>query len=284
MVMSEINNNKTWVRRFDDYSRFLHVMVVVSFLSLALTGLIIKFSGVGIFQSISKMMGGYAVTGFIHRAAAIVTFAYFFLHIYYILRKLLKEKKSVKYMASGENSLVPNKTDVKEFIGTFKWFMGKGKRPDYGRWTYWEKFDYFAVFWGVFVIGSTGLILWFPELFTLIGLPGWMINIATIVHSDEALLASGFIFTIHFFNTHFRPDKFPIDTVIFTGKMPLKEFIEDRPRQYKQLKESGELDKYLCEPPAEIVAKSARVFGFVALTIGISLILITIYSMLFLYS
>ena len=80
--------------------------------------------------------------------------------------------------------------------------------PGYGRFTYWEKFDYFAVFWGMIIIGFTGLVLWFPEFFTRI-LPGWSINVATIIHSDEALLAVGFIFTIHFFNTHFRPDKFP---------------------------------------------------------------------------
>jgi len=70
-----------------------------------------------------------------------------------------------------------------------------------------EKFDYFAVFWGITIIGSSGLMLWFPEVFTHI-LPGWVINVATIIHSDEALLAAGFIFTIHFFNTHFRPEKF----------------------------------------------------------------------------
>ena len=98
-----------------------------------------------------------------------------------------------------------------------KWFFGHGPRPQYGRWTYWEKFDYFAVFWGVAIIGSTGLLLWFPEFFTRL-LPGWFINVATIIHSDEALLAVGFIFTIHFFNTHFRPEKFPMDTVIFTGR------------------------------------------------------------------
>ena len=89
-----------------------------------------------------------------------------------------------------------------------KWFVGMGPRPQYGRWTYWEKFDYFAVFWGIAVIGSTGLTLWFPVFFTRF-LPGSFINVATIIHSDEALLATGFIFTVHFFNTHLRPEKFP---------------------------------------------------------------------------
>ena len=150
-----------------------------------------------------------------------------------------------------------NKRDLKEFIGTMKWFFGKGPRPEYGRWTYWEKFDYFAVFWGVAVIGFSGLILWFPEFFTSLGLPGWFINVATIIHSDEALLAVGFIFTVHFFNTHFRPDKFPIDITIFTGSMSVEEFKEDRPRQYN-LMDTDELNERLVDPPTRMVCKGMQ--------------------------
>jgi cytochrome b subunit of formate dehydrogenase len=245
--------------------------------------MIIKFSGSGVFQTISDLLGGYEVTGFIHRFAAVITFAYFFMHVGYLIRKIRVEKHSRKYMLSGENSMVPNKNDISEFFQTIKWFLGIGKRPEYGRWTYWEKFDYFAVFWGVIVIGSSGLILWFPEFFTALGLPGWFINVATIIHSDEALLATGFIFTIHFFNTHFRPDKFPMDTVIFTGRVPLDEFKEDRPRRYKQLVESGKLEKMLVDAPSPQLLRAARIFGFTAFSIGLLIIILTIYSMLFLY-
>ena len=54
-------------------------------------------------------------------------------------------------------------------------------------------------------------------------MPGWVFNIAMLVHGEEALLAVGFIFTIHFFNGHLRPEKFPMDTVIFTGRVTLDE-------------------------------------------------------------
>ncbi len=77
-----------------------------------------------------------------------------------------------------------------------------------------------AIFWGIMMIGVSGLILWFPEYATII-LPGWAINVAAIIHSDEALLAAGFIFTIHFFHTHMRPEKFPMDTIIFTQRATL---------------------------------------------------------------
>lgn len=270
-------------QRFDSFSRILHLMIITSFISLAFTGMIIKFSGVGIFQAISKILGGYEVTGFIHRTAALVTFLYFILHIYYLIKKKKVENRSIKYMLSGENSMLPQKRDIKEFVQTIKWFLGTGPRPEYGRWTYWEKFDYFAVFWGVAIIGFSGLILWFPEFFTSLGLPGPVINIATIIHSDEALLATGFIFTVHFFNTHFRPDRFPMDTVMFSGSITLEELKEDRPRQYKYLKDNNMLEGMLVKPPSPYFMRMAKIFGFTALTLGLLLVVLIIYSMLFLY-
>jgi len=105
-----------------------------------------------------------------------------------------------------------------------------------------------------------------------------------IVHSDEALLAVGFIFTIHFFNTHLRPESFPLDPVIFTGLVALDEYKEDRPEEYKYLKESGKLKKAVVL--TEIAPRKmllVRIFGYTFLLIGMVLILLIIYSMLFGY-
>lgn len=137
-VIAQKPEKKIYIKRFDSYSRILHLMVVTSFLTLALTGMVIKFSGVGIFQTVSKILGGYEVTGFLHRVAAIVTFAYFFLHIFYIVKKWFVDRKGFKYMMSGENSMLPRKQDLTDFIATIKWFLGLGNRPQYGRWTYWK--------------------------------------------------------------------------------------------------------------------------------------------------
>ena len=142
---------------------------------------------------------------------------------------------------------------------------------------------YMAVFWGVGVIGMSGLIMWFPEFFTKL-LPGWIINVAMIIHSDEALLAVGFIFTIHFFNTHLRPESFPLDPVIFTGVVPLDHYKEDRPEEYKYLKESGMLKKVAklkeISPRRMLLV---RIFGYTFLVGGITLTVLIIYSMLFGY-
>ncbi len=178
--------------------------------------------------------------------------------------------------------MLPTKKDLSDFVGSIKWFLGLGRRPQYGRWTYWEKFDYFAVFWGIFVIGSTGLTLWFSEFFTRF-LPGWLLNVATIIHSDEALLATGFIFTVHFFNTHLRPEKFPMDIVVFTGRMPIEELKRDKPEEYEALVASGELEKHLVEPYPPIVVRTIRFFAWAALSIGFLIIVAIVYAMLFAY-
>ena len=124
--------------------------------------------------------------------------------------------------------------------------------------------------------------MWFPEFFTLF-LPGWVINVATIVHSDEALLASAFIFTVHFFNTHFRPDKFPMDTVIFTGRVPVEELKLDRPGEYEEMIKSGNIKKHLAEPLHPALVRSIRIFAGTALIVGLVLILLIIYAEIFGY-
>jgi cytochrome b subunit of formate dehydrogenase len=134
----------------------------------------------------------------------------------------------------------------------------------------------------MFVIGFTGLLLWFPEFFTIL-LPGWTVNVATIIHSDEALLAVAFIFTVHFFNTHFRPDKFPMDEVIFTGRVPVEELKHDKPREYEQLMAAGELEQHLTHPYPKKLQRLFRVFGFSALAVGLTLIFLILVTMLTTY-
>ncbi len=274
---------KYYIRRFDLSHRITHLFVIISFLSLAITGMMLKFSGMPWAKFMADLIGGVAVAGTIHRIGAIITFGYFFVHLYLIYKRKKASGKSFWQFITGPHSMMFNKKDIQDFIATIKWFLWMGPRPKYGRWTYWEKFDYFAVFWGVAVIGASGLMLWFPEFFTHF-LPGWLINVAGIIHSDEALLAAGFIFTIHFFNTHLRPESFPLDKVIFTGIVPLEEYKEDRPAEYEYLKSQDALKKVVVK--TTISKKKERfisIMGMTFLTIGVVIILLIIYSMLFGY-
>jgi len=279
----ESPGNKYFIVRFTKSQRLTHIFVILSFIMLALTGMMLKFAGMEWASSLSKLLGGVNIAGNIHRFAAVITFGYFTFHVASLIRLKVKRHIPIWKFIFGKESLMFNKQDIIDFVGTIKWFLGKGPRPEYGRWTYWEKFDYFAVFWGVAIIGFSGLILWFPEFFTKI-FPGWLINVAMIIHSDEALLAVGFIFTIHFFNTHLRPDAFPMDTVIFTGTVPFEEYKLDRPREFEELKRSGKLKKAVIKKEYRSKwEKTVKVFGFIFLTIGLTLVLLIIYSMLFGY-
>ena len=108
-----------------------------------------------------------------------------------------------------------------------------------------------------------------------------MLNVATIIHSDEALLATGFIFTVHFFNTHFRPEKFPLDTVMFSGRMPLEEFKHERPREYEDLVARGKLEHVLRDPMHALITRGAKILGLSAVTIGLILVALILYAMVF---
>jgi thiosulfate reductase cytochrome b subunit len=277
LARSHALESLTHVRRFPKLYRNLHIMVIVSFISLALTGMTLKFSYAPWAKVLSRLLGGFEAAGFIHRVAATITFTYFAIHVVDLIRRKRQSGLSWRRFVTGPSGMLPGLLDFKEFWGSIKWFLGVGPRPEYGRWTYWEKFDYFAVFWGVAIIGMTGLLLWFPEVFTHV-IPGWVLNVATIIHSDEALLAVGFIFTIHFFNTHFRPEKFPMDTVIFTGTVPLEEFKRDRPAEYERMARSGELQLMLEPAPDPKAVRMWRVFGWIALSLGITLIVLIIYA------
>jgi len=276
-------SSKYHIRRFSKAQRVTHIFVILSFMMLALTGMMLKFAGMPWAMNLSKLLGGVYAAGNIHRFAAVITFGYFAFHIGSMTRLMIIRKKSFKIFVFGKNSLMFNMQDIRDFGATVKWFIGLGPKPQYGRWTYWEKFDYMAVFWGVAVIGFSGLILWFPEYFTKV-MPGWLINVAMIIHSDEALLAVGFIFTIHFFNTHLRPDAFPMDTVIFTGTIPYSEFKHDRPREFEYLKKTGRLKKVIVKREHNPkYLRTVKFFGYLFLGTGIALTILIIYSMLFGY-
>jgi cytochrome b subunit of formate dehydrogenase len=269
-------------QRFRRIDRISHATMICCFLTLAVTGMTLKFAYTPWAQMVSRVLGGFTTCGYLHRVAAVVMFCLYVVHIWDMIFVKKPQYGSWKELLLGPNTMLFTRRDLKEYVESIRWFLGRGPRPNYGRWTYWEKFDYFAVFWGIIIIGSTGVMLWFPEFFTRF-LPGWTINVATIIHSDEALLASGFIFTIHFFNTHLRPEKFPMDTVIFTGSMTLDELKIDKPEEYERLAASGELDQYLVDPLPEPVVKRMKLFGWAALTVGVSVVIWIICAMLFSY-
>ena len=224
------------VLRFSRVDRTLHGFLMFSFLGLALTGMPVLFSEAPWARRMARVLGGFAVTHTMHRVFATIMIAVFVTHIARLVARVaLRKDYSIFW---GPSSLVPQPKDLADMYQHMLWFVGIGRRPAFDRYAYWEKFDYWAVFWGMAIIGGSGLLLWFPETFSRI-VPGWFFNIALLVHGEEALLAVGFIFTIHFFNSHLRPEKFPMDMVIFTGRVSHDELAHERPAEYARIAETA---------------------------------------------
>jgi cytochrome b subunit of formate dehydrogenase len=224
------------------------------------------------------MFGSPKEAAVVHRVAAGIMLGIFFIHLVYVAgARILPRLRTFQWF--GPNSLVPNWQDLQDIIAMFQWFLGMRPRPQFDRWTYWEKFDYWAVFWGMAIIGGSGFMLAFPEA-TASVLPGWIFNVATIVHGEEAVLAAVFLFTVHFFNNHFRPDKFPLDIVMFTGAVSLEEFRREHALEYERLKKSGELEKHLVDAPSRPMTIGSAFLGFVLITIGLILLVLVLRGFL----
>ena len=189
MVKTHNHEEDTFFFRFSVLHRLFHLVVLVSFTLLALTGLPLKFSSCTLSQWLMVLLGGVENAAAIHRCMGIITFGYVILHIVWLCYYKLVLKGSL----FGPESMMPRFKDLQDLVQSIKYFLGQGKPPKFERFTYWEKFDYLAVFWGVPVIGLSGLVVWFPEYFSRF-LPGEFLNMAYVIHSDEAIMAVGFIF------------------------------------------------------------------------------------------
>ena len=267
------------IKRFHLIQRLLHLGLILSFLTLATTGLPLKYSHTPLATWFVNNILSLQAAALIHRIAATLLVSVFIIHVLLLLyRWLVRKEKGLFY---GPNSLVVRPKDFKDFFQHLGYFIGALKNPPkFDRWTYWEKFDYYAVFWGMIIIGSSGLTLWFPETFTRL-FPGWVINAAHIIHSEEALLATAFIFTVHFFNTHLRPGAFPMDEAIFTGYLTEERFAEERPTEKERLDADNEYDKLKVSPLPRWTKYLLLVSAYLFLSIGFLLLIFIIIGTFF---
>jgi cytochrome b subunit of formate dehydrogenase len=255
-----------YFRRWPAMWRAAHLAFAICIILLLITGMTLLYADTFWAPYVQRAFGGPQSAGLVHRVFAVVFVAIFFSHIAYVVVRIGKDWRTFDWF--GPYSMIPNLQDLKDAMGMFKWFFGLGPRPIFDRWTYWEKFDYWAPFWGVTIIGVSGAILWFKEIAAMY-LPGWTFNVATIFHGEEAFLAAGFLFTVHFFNNHWRPDKFPLDVVMFTGAMPLEEFRREHTVEYDRLVKSGELKQFLVDKPSRPLTLGSKILGFTLMAMGL---------------
>jgi thiosulfate reductase cytochrome b subunit len=234
------------------------------------TGFSRLFITTGWGKKLSYVFGGYETALTIHTWVGVLMIVAFVVHTIFLLTRI-KWGNLVKSIF-GPDSLVPNLYDVKHLWQRTLWIFGLGAPPRLNRWTYWEKFDYWAVYWGLPLLAITGLMLMYPLLTSRV-LPGWSLNIAALLHKAEAILAISYIFIVHFFIGHLRPSSFPMNEGMFSGSVPLEEAMEEKPAWIERLKEEGKLEILETSPPATWFRVVYYVFGYSVLISGIYLII-----------
>ena len=217
------------VLRFDLHQRLQHGLMASSFILLVLTGWPLSTHGIGASHSLVALFGGHDGCALVHRIAAIVLIVASVYHLGYLMMLFFRGKL--------RPAMVPGPQDAKHAVQNILYFVGLRKtRPNFPRFTYFEKFDYWAVFWGVLIMVGSGFVRWFPAL-TVKYLPPWVYEIAHFAHADEAILAGLAIFVWHFYNVHLRPGIFPMSKVFLTGRLTMSELEHEHPAEYAELME-----------------------------------------------
>jgi len=243
---------------------------MVTFLVQAVTGFSRLFITTPWGRKIVIFFGGYENTRLIHHWAGALMIAGLVVHVIYLITKI--NWGNLRESIFGPDSLVPNIQDARHLWQRILWFFGLGSPPELDRWTYWEKFDYWAVFWGLPLLAVTGLMLMYPVQTSRI-LPGWTLNVAALLHRAEAVLAVTFIFVVHFFIGHLRPSSFPMNEAMFSGSVKLEDVMEEKPAWVERLKREGKLEVAKAKTPGRWYRVLYFLFGYGALAFGIYLMI-----------
>jgi len=224
--------------------RAQHWVLITSFVTLLVTGLPLASPGSAVSRGVISFLGGMGARAVIHRAAATLLIAIVCYHALYVLfsRRGYWEFRQ----------LLPRLQDGKDLLQMLRFYFGLAPiRAEFGRYNYIEKFEYLAVGWGSVVMIGSGALLWAPQI-SLILLPKWVMDIALIVHSWEAILAFLAIIVWHMYNVHWNPSVFPMSQVWLTGKIGLREFRENHPREYVEAgREQGVAGSHSAPPGAD---------------------------------
>jgi formate dehydrogenase subunit gamma len=238
------------IRRFDIHQRIQHIIMFSSFIFLAITGLPMKFSEWAISQWWMGVWGGIDNLRGVHHVAAWVMIASCVYHITYLLVSLIVLKRPFP------TKMLPRVKDFRDFAQDVKYYVGlTDERPKFDRFSYREKFDYWAVGWGIVIMIGGGLVLMFPVGAAKI-FPGWAIPFALVAHSDEAILAVGWILIVHMYFAHLSPLVFPMNKSIFTGRVPIARYREEYPLEYMRLMAAANIDPATAEAMAAPAAPS----------------------------
>jgi cytochrome b subunit of formate dehydrogenase len=255
----KIKDGKKYFYRFTLNERIQHIILAISVVILVLTGMPLKFHDAFWAPYLYALFGGIKTAPVVHKTAGTILVILFIYHIFYLVYVIYKGQivplrkkeglspvKLLKLLAT--QPLVPNLKDAKDIRDLFKFLLFfTNKRPQGTEFTWKEKFDYWAPFWGMVIIGLSGLVIWNKVLATKI-LPGEVINFSLIAHSDEALLAALFLFIWHWYNVHFSISVFPMGTVFLTGYLSEEMMVEEHYEHYVEVMKKAGLEHEIHPP------------------------------------
>src|SRR3989339_245629 len=257
------------IKRFNILDRSFHFFLILTFLTQTATGFSRLFFQTVWGKNLTAVFGGYDTSILIHKWVGILMIFGFIFHTLYLLTRI--DFHNLWASLFGPDSLIPTVRDAKHLWQRILWFFGIGSQPEIGRWAYWEKFDYWAVYWGMPLLAVTGVMLMYPVMASRY-VPGWTLNIAVLLHRAEAILAVSYIFIVHFFVGHLRPSSFPMNEVMFAGSIPVEELEEEKPVWFEQLKAEGKLETAKANPPSLLYKIAYFIFGYAALGFGVYLL------------
>jgi cytochrome b subunit of formate dehydrogenase len=217
--------------RFSVLDRLLHLVLMFGFTGLAASGFSLGFSATAPARAFIWLVGGTAHAAWLHRFSAIVTYSTVVIHgLWFLYFRFVLQGR-----LTGPRSIAPSRKDFKDFRQNMAYFLGwRPSPPNFDKFTYMEKIDYWAIFIGMNTMGITGLILWFPEWFTRF-LPGVWVNIAQVLHFWEAILAVIVKLFIHVGMAHLRPTVYPADTSIFSGRITRERMMAEHPGEWRSI-------------------------------------------------
>ena len=276
-----------FIWRFLTWHRVAHGIVVLTFYTLVLTGLPLRFSCAPFSAGLISLFGGVRGAGIIHRIAAVGMVSLAVVYVAYLAVRVWKARDTPQRWRWGSDNVIPHPRDAVDFFKQWKYFFTGRDRPKFGRYSYLEKLDFFGAVWGFVIIIASGMMLSFPEFFGAF-MPGWLFNVATIFHGEEALLATCFLFIVHFFNVHVRPDKWPLDAVMFHGRATVDYLEEEHPEMMSQVEPNLQkpvsrtpVVDHPAPPPTRSQSLVAATFGFILLGLGFAILGMILWAFIF---
>ena len=213
--------------RFNRNFRFQHIVMFTSVIILVITGMPIKFPEFVLSRFLVNMWGGIHNATIVHRIGAGMLIYFMVHHLFYTVFSRQGRRDFIL--------LIPTPKDARDAVQNVRHFLGKtGEKPRFGRFSYIEKFDYWAVYWGCVIMIGSGLCLWFEGI-VLKYFPKYILDVAHEMHSDEAMLATLAIVIWHFYNVHFNPDRFPGTLMWWHGQISEHEIKEEHPLEYEEI-------------------------------------------------